>query len=75
MDVNDPVEMENYNNYTKKLVHHAISVEGTCTGEHGIGLGKMKFMEDQFGKDTCNLMRTIKKSLDPNNILNPGKIV
>lgn len=74
LDTNNPEEMKNYYNYTKKLVSHAINVEGTCTGEHGIGLGKMKYMNDQFGPHALEMMRSIKKALDPNNILNPGKL-
>ena len=48
--------------------------QGTCTGEHGIGLGKKKYLIDQFGPDALNLMKAIKVLMDPNNILNPGKI-
>lgn len=74
LDTNDNEEMKKYHAYSEKLVRHAIKVEGTCTGEHGIGLGKMKYMEEQFGKSPIETMRIIKRALDPNNILNPGKI-
>ncbi|CAF0874382.1 unnamed protein product [Brachionus calyciflorus] len=74
LDTTNKEEMKNYYAYSEKLVRHAINVEGTCTGEHGIGLGKMKYMEEQFGKPSVDAMRIIKKALDPNNILNPGKI-
>ncbi|RNA09021.1 putative D-lactate mitochondrial [Brachionus plicatilis] len=74
LDPTDKEEMNRYHAYSEKLVRHAIKVEGTCTGEHGIGLGKMKYMEEQFGKSPIETMRIIKRALDPNNILNPGKI-
>ncbi len=57
-----------------QLVTHAISLEGTCTGEHGIGLHKMGFLVDEAGLGTVDLMRTVKRALDPKNIMNPGKI-
>lgn len=66
--------MNNYQEYTKKLIGHALSLNGTCTGEHGIGLGKKKFLIDQFGIEPVELMKSIKKTMDPNNILNPNKI-
>src|SRR5690625_287952 len=55
------------------IVNRAIEVDGTCTGEHGVGLGKRKFQEKEHG-DALDIMRSIKKMLDPEGILNPGKI-
>lgn len=75
LDTNNPEEMKNYYEYTKKLVKHSLSLNGTCTGEHGIGLGKKKYMLDQFGPDALAAMKLIKNTLDPNNILNPGKVL
>jgi D-lactate dehydrogenase (cytochrome) len=57
-----------------KMVQRAIAMEGTCTGEHGIGLHKMSFLVDEAGVGAIELMRGIKRALDPKNIMNPGKI-
>ena len=57
-----------------KLVTRALALEGTCTGEHGVGLHKMGFLLDEAGAGAVDMMRTLKRALDPDNILNPGKI-
>jgi D-lactate dehydrogenase (cytochrome) len=57
-----------------QMVQRAIAMEGTCTGEHGIGLHKIGFLLDEAGAGSVELMRTIKRALDPRNIFNPGKI-
>ncbi|MDP1648743.1 MAG: FAD-linked oxidase C-terminal domain-containing protein [Rubrivivax sp.] len=57
-----------------QMVQRAIALEGTCSGEHGIGLHKMGFLVDEAGAGTVALMRSIKHALDPKNIMNPGKI-
>ena len=56
------------------MIEHAHRVQGSCTGEHGIGLGKRKQLVAEFGEPVVDLMREIKLALDPANILNPGKI-
>lgn len=56
-----------------RLVERALAMDGTCTGEHGIGRGKMQYLEVELG-EAANLMRRIKQTLDPDNIMNPGKI-
>jgi D-lactate dehydrogenase (cytochrome) len=57
-----------------KLVTRALNLGGTCTGEHGIGLHKMDFLRTETGEGAVDMMRTIKRALDPHNIMNPGKI-
>ncbi|OJJ01907.1 hypothetical protein ASPVEDRAFT_52733 [Aspergillus versicolor CBS 583.65] len=56
------------------MVHRAIEMEGTCTGEHGIGLGKKDFLEKEVGEGSVSVMRAIKLSLDPKWLMNPGKV-
>jgi D-lactate dehydrogenase (cytochrome) len=56
------------------LVSRALRLEGTCTGEHGVGLHKMDFLVTEAGDGAVAMMRTIKRALDPDNIMNPGKI-
>ncbi|CAG8229053.1 unnamed protein product [Penicillium olsonii] len=56
------------------MVHRAIEMEGTCTGEHGIGLGKKEFMEKEVGEGSLSIMRGIKLSIDPFWLMNPGKV-
>jgi len=57
-----------------RLVHRAITLDGTCTGEHGVGVGKKKYLPDELGEGTVELMRTIKRAIDPLNLFNPGKL-
>ncbi len=58
----------------RKIVARALSLEGSCSGEHGIGLGKREFLEQEAGHDALDVMRSIKTALDPHGILNPGKV-
>ena len=59
--------------FNARLVARALAVGGTCTGEHGIGLGKIDYLVDEHG-DGVEVMRTIKRALDPDNRMNPGKM-
>ena len=69
-----PAERELAEKLNYELVQRAIDVQGTCSGEHGIGLHKMGFLVNEAGAGAIEMMRTIKRSLDPKNIMNPGKI-
>lgn len=74
VDPEDPTERGRAEALNQALVARAIALEGTCTGEHGVGLHKMGFLVDEAGAGAVDLMRTIKRALDPKNIMNPGKI-
>jgi D-lactate dehydrogenase (cytochrome) len=74
VDPSDEAEMALAERLNEQIVELALSMNGTCTGEHGVGLHKMAFLEAELGADAVDLMRRIKHALDPDNILNPGKI-
>jgi D-lactate dehydrogenase (cytochrome) len=57
-----------------QIVRLALAMDGTCTGEHGVGLHKIGFLVEEHGEDTVDLMRRIKQALDPQGIFNPEKI-
>jgi D-lactate dehydrogenase (cytochrome) len=75
VDPDSESEWEESERINHNLVRQAIQANGTCTGEHGIGLHKMQFMAEEHGEDALDLMRALKTAFDPNNILNPGKII
>lgn len=74
MDLDNPKEIATAEEFVARLNMRAIAMDGTCTGEHGIGQGKMGFLEHELGHGVV-IMRSIKQALDPLNILNPGKIL
>jgi D-lactate dehydrogenase (cytochrome) len=74
LDPNKPEELAEATRLNDRMVQRAIAMDGTCTGEHGVGYGKMDFLVAEHG-DAVAVMRTLKRALDPDNILNPGKIV
>jgi D-lactate dehydrogenase (cytochrome) len=69
-----PEERERAEVLNNQLVARALRLQGTCTGEHGVGLHKMDFLLTEAGSGAVDMMRSIKRALDPDNILNPGKI-
>ena len=74
MDPDDPEEMARVDGVNKRMVMRAIAMGGTCTGEHGVGIGKIEYLEVEHG-EALSVMRSMKMALDPENIMNPGKII
>jgi D-lactate dehydrogenase (cytochrome) len=75
VDPAKPEEFAEAERINHALVSRAIRMDGTCTGEHGVGLHKMPFLIEEHGEDALDLMRALKRAFDPQNIMNPGKIV
>ncbi|PJC22929.1 MAG: 2-hydroxy-acid oxidase [Comamonadaceae bacterium CG_4_9_14_0_8_um_filter_57_21] len=74
IDPDSAAERDTAEQLNQQLVHRALALGGTCTGEHGVGLHKMGFLVEETGSGAVAMMRAIKRALDPDNILNPGKI-
>ncbi len=74
VDPTRPEEIAEAAKLNERLVQRAIAMDGTCTGEHGVGYGKMDFLIAEHG-EAVSVMRMLKRALDPDNIMNPGKIV
>jgi D-lactate dehydrogenase (cytochrome) len=74
LDMDDPAEVANGKAFGERLVERALAMEGTCTGEHGVGQGKMKYLAAEHG-EALAVMRALKHALDPQDLMNPGKIV
>ena len=75
VDVTDPADMAKAKAFMTRMVERALAMDGTCTGEHGVGQGKMKYLAAEHGAATLEAMRTLKRAFDPQNIMNPGKII
>ena len=75
LDPDDEQQWQESERLNHNLVRRALDMQGTCTGEHGIGLHKMTFMQQEYGEDALMLMRSLKTAFDPHNILNPGKVL
>ena len=75
VDMDDAAEVAHADAFMKRLIERALAMEGTCTGEHGVGQGKMKYLPKEHGEAALEVMRGLKRSLDPAGIMNPGKIV
>jgi D-lactate dehydrogenase (cytochrome) len=75
IDNNDADEVKRAKGLSERLVERALAMDGTCTGEHGVGQGKMKYLLKEHGPAALAAMAAIKRALDPHDLLNPGKIV
>jgi D-lactate dehydrogenase (cytochrome) len=74
VDMSDASEIERAEHFADRLARRAIAMDGTCTGEHGIGQKKIAFLEVERDAEALDLMRRIKLAFDPQNLFNPGKI-
>jgi D-lactate dehydrogenase (cytochrome) len=75
VDMADAAEVKAAKVLCERLVERALAMDGTCTGEHGVGQGKMKYLAGELGAPALAAMAAIKRALDPDGIMNPGKIV
>jgi len=75
VDLDDAAEIARVHDFLERLVQRALAMDGTCTGEHGVGQGKMQYLQAELGEPALAAMRAIKRALDPLDIMNPGKIV
>jgi len=75
IDPGKPAEIEEAKAINVRVVERALAMEGTCTGEHGIGIGKQPYLRKELGDDVISIMRDIKQLMDPDNLMNPGKVI
>ena len=75
IDPDDPTEMAEAKRLNQRMIDRALAMGGTSTGEHGIGCGKLDYLEAEHGAGAVDLMRSLKRTLDPHNLMNPGKVV
>ncbi|KAK6318371.1 hypothetical protein J4Q44_G00116620 [Coregonus suidteri] len=75
MDPNDQGEVTRVHEFTERLARRALAMDGTCTGEHGVGLGKRALLREEMGPLAIEVMQGLKASLDPKNLMNPGKVL
>ncbi|NXH40224.1 LDHD protein, partial [Dicaeum eximium] len=71
----DPEEAQRVHAFTQRLGRRALAAGGTCTGEHGVGLGKRALLQEELGQEGLDTLRSIKAALDPHNLMNPGKVL
>jgi D-lactate dehydrogenase (cytochrome) len=74
VDMDDAQEVEGAKAFNGRLVERALAMDGTCTGEHGVGQGKRQYLLTEHGAPALAAMRAVKQALDPSGIMNPGKI-
>ncbi|KAL8194681.1 UNVERIFIED_CONTAM: hypothetical protein K2H54_029032 [Gekko kuhli] len=74
-DPENPDESERVKEFAMRLARRALAMDGTCTGEHGVGLGKRQLLQEEVGEVALSTMRQIKATLDPKNLMNPGKVL
>jgi D-lactate dehydrogenase (cytochrome) len=74
LDPDDEAEFAKISRLSERLVERALKFGGTCSGEHGVGFGKLKYLEAEHGA-ALDVMRAIKRAIDPNNLMNPGKLI
>ena len=75
LDDDPPEYMDKLHEINNNLIKRTLEAGGTCTGEHGVGYGKIKYLQAQYGPGAIQMMKSVKLGLDPNNIMNPGKVV
>jgi D-lactate dehydrogenase (cytochrome) len=74
LDPADRKEFDTVTRISERLVERALKFGGTCSGEHGVGVGKLKYLPAEHG-EALEVMRSIKRALDPDNLMNPGKLI
>lgn len=75
VDMDDPQDVAKAKSFISRMIERSLAMGGTATGEHGVGQGKRKYMEAEHGAPTLAAMRAIKSALDPQGIMNPGKLL
>jgi D-lactate dehydrogenase (cytochrome) len=74
IDPADARELATMSAFSERLVERALRFGGTCSGEHGVGIGKLNYLAAEHGEG-LDVMRAIKRALDPENVMNPGKLI
>jgi D-lactate dehydrogenase (cytochrome) len=74
LDANDPAEFAQISRLNERLVERSLKFGGTCSGEHGVGVGKLKYVSKEHGA-SLDVMRAIKRALDPTHLMNPGNLI
>jgi D-lactate dehydrogenase (cytochrome) len=75
VDMDDPADIARAEEFSARLVRRALAMDGTCTGEHGVGQKKIQYVEEEYSAAALDLMRRVKQAFDPANLFNPGKIL